>query len=99
LNKTRLKQYSMTGVLHPHTDEQYYASLWVEYYDNMLDFFYQQYPEIICLILIACTYPNPDRRGIDAEDEIEIKTWWLTQLDNPILHEWEYAYSEIPAED
>lgn len=52
------------------TDDQYIRELWKEYIDMKIDDLFQAFPNLPKQILVATTYANPDKRGIEAEDSI-----------------------------
>ena len=99
LNKVRLNQHmmreSLPGMLSEMGEDVYYQTLWREYHSKMLDDLYEQQPELVHYVLTACTYPNPDKRGMDAEDEMDKMTNWLQDFHQPFIRDWEYAFSEI----
>jgi|LSQX01.1.fsa_nt_gb hypothetical protein len=43
---------------------------WVHFFTNKIRFMLDDYPHLARQILIAVTYPNPDKRGKDAENII-----------------------------
>jgi hypothetical protein len=47
--------------------------LWKEYYPKELERLAERYPSITRLILTSATYPDPDRRGIEAVEDILIR--------------------------
>ncbi len=53
----------------PHTPEETVA-LWLEFLRKELERVFAGYLQLPRLILTAALYPNPDKKGIAAEDEI-----------------------------
>jgi len=54
------------------TDEERILKLWRGYCRDEMDRLFQANPEIPRLILTAAVYPNPDTRGIEAEDMLAL---------------------------
>lgn len=95
LNKQRLNQNHLPGVLFEQSEGVHYTALWLEYFEEMLDWLYETTPRLVWLVLTACAYPNPDTRGSDAEDQLVQEIAWLKDWNNPCPQPWEYAYSEL----
>ena len=53
----------------PHTPEETVA-LWLEFLRKELEKVFAEYWQLPRLILTAALYPNPDKKGMAAEDEI-----------------------------
>lgn len=98
LNKQRLNQHHLPGVLFEQSEAAHYTALWLEYFDKMLDWLYETYPSLVWPVLTACAYPNPDTRGSDAEDQLMQQIAWLKDWSNPCPQPWEHAYSELQPE-
>lgn len=50
---------------------------WLHFYNKQVEALLDDHPDLLRQILIACTYPNPDKRGIDAEENIYKFCIWL----------------------
>lgn len=53
----------------PHTPEET-VTLWLEFLNKELERVFTEYLQLPRLILTAVIYPNPDKKGMAAEDEI-----------------------------
>ena len=60
----------------PHTPEETVA-LWLEFLRKELEKVFAEYWQLPRLILTAALYPNPDKKGMAAEDEIYELTQFL----------------------
>jgi len=58
------------GLLDDLTDEERALRLWREFYQEEIERLFREVPDLSRLILIAAVYPNPDKRGIEAEDQL-----------------------------
>ena len=56
-------------ILDPHTPEEI-TTFWFEFLRKELERVFAEYLQLPRLILTAALYPNPDKKGKDAEDEI-----------------------------
>ncbi len=70
IHRERLNQCSIQGVFSDWPDEVFFKDVWYRYYAHYIEQLYEQYPNMISIVLIATTYPNPNPLGIDAEDTI-----------------------------
>lgn len=98
LNKQRLNQHHLPGVLFEQSEGAHYTALWLEYYEKTLEWLYETTPRLVWLVLTACAYPNPDTRGSEAEDQLMHQIDWLKDWGNLTPQPWEYAYSELQPE-
>ena len=53
----------------PHTPVET-VTLWLEFLNKELERVFTEYLQLPRLILTAAIYPNPDKKGMAAEDEI-----------------------------
>lgn len=60
----------------PHTPEET-VTLWLEFLTKELEKVFAEYLQLPRLILTAALYPNPDKKGMTAEDEIYELTQFL----------------------
>ena len=98
LNRHRLNQFHLPGVLFEESEAAHYTCLWLDYYEAMLDWLYESSPRLVSLVLTACAYPNPDARGSSAEEQLLQQTAWLEDWSNLCPQPWEHAYSELQPE-
>lgn len=63
-------------ILDPHTPEET-TGFWFEFLMKELEKVFEQYLQFPRLILTAAIYSNPDKKGMDAEDEIYELTQFL----------------------
>ncbi|KAF0282826.1 hypothetical protein [Spiribacter roseus] len=70
--------YSFGERLHPElpglnqykSREERITRLWLDFFDGELSRLFDNYPDIVRLVLIATAYANPDRRGSEAEETL-----------------------------
>ena len=63
----------------PHTAEET-VILWFEFLRKELEKVFAEYLQLPRLILTAALYPNPDKKGMTAEDEIYELTQFLSKI-------------------
>ncbi len=93
LNRERLNQCAIPGVLSELSDEGLFAGMWLKYYTCFIDWLHEARPEFVAKVLIATTYSNPDPRGKDAEDFLfDNMQFFLPE--NIHLEAWEFAFRD-----
>ena len=64
-------QMHLPGMLDGISEDDSIKQRWLGYLKDQINYMFDLYPNLLRQVIVAGTYPNPDKRGIDAEDFIE----------------------------
>lgn len=65
-------QLSFPGFTDNYENDSYVEEQWRKYYEDCINYLYNEYPCLLRQVLIAVTYPDPDKRGVKAENYIKL---------------------------